>query len=65
MGMVQDLKQRETLARVDDDSRQHKVNSARNIIYNKNYAVDSDSVEKLLKEQSLVPTSVGVSSSAS
>ena len=60
LGMPQDMKQRETLARVDDEIRRGKVESARNIIYNKRFAVDSPAVEILLKEQSLVPTSVSL-----
>jgi hypothetical protein len=59
MGMVQDMKQRGTLARVDDAARRAKVASAWDIIYKKNYAVDSAPVERVLKEQSLVPNSVG------
>jgi hypothetical protein len=58
MGKPQDMKQRETKARVDDNNRMRKVNTAREIIYKKNYAVDSEPVETLLKEQSLVPTPV-------
>ena len=60
LGMPQDMKQREPLARVDDEIRRGKVESARNIIYNKRFAVDSPAVEILLKEQSLVPTSVSL-----
>jgi hypothetical protein len=58
MGMALDMKQRNTLARVDNDARRSKVDTARNIIYNKNYAVDTDAVEELLQPQSLVPTVV-------
>lgn len=59
--MTLDMKQRETLARVDNEDRRWKVNSAREIIYKKNYAVDNDNVETLLQPQSLVPTSVSAS----
>lgn len=52
------MKQRQTLARVDDESRRSLVSKARDIIYRKNYAVDTDAVEKILKSQSLVPTLV-------
>jgi len=52
------MKERKTLARIDDESRRRKINIAREIIYEKNYAVNSEPVEALLKEQSLVPTSV-------
>lgn len=61
MGMTLDMKQRETLARVDNEDRRWKVNSMREIIYKKNYAVDNDNVETLLQPQSLVPTSVSAS----
>lgn len=52
------MKQRLSLARVDNEDRKRKVQTARRIIYEKNYAVNSEAVEKLLKEESLVPTSV-------
>jgi hypothetical protein len=58
LGMLRDIKQRETLARVDDEARRRKVETARDIVYERNYAVDSTAVEALLKEESLVPTSV-------
>jgi hypothetical protein len=58
MGYALDKKQRKTLARCDDETRRYTVNAARRIIYQENYAVDSNAVETLLKEQSLVPTSV-------
>ena len=58
MGMGLDMVQRESLSRVDDIKRRVKVTSARNIIYEKNYAVDGDAVETILKEQTLVPTLV-------
>ncbi|KIM78572.1 hypothetical protein PILCRDRAFT_11038 [Piloderma croceum F 1598] len=56
LGMVQDMKQRKTLARFDDENRRRKVDIAREIIYEKNYAVNSPAVEVILKEQSLVLT---------
>jgi hypothetical protein len=58
MGMKQDMKERKSLARVDDENRRRKVELAREIIYDKNYAVDNESVQMLLQEQSLTPTSV-------
>jgi hypothetical protein len=58
MGKVLDMKQRKTLARVDDTTRRSKVGEARDLIYKDNYAVNYDGVEELLKEQSLVPASV-------
>lgn len=58
MGMPRDMKERKTLARVDNEDRRRTVEIAREIIYKKNYAVDNDNVEALLQGQSLVPTSV-------
>jgi hypothetical protein len=53
-----DQRKRRSLARTDDRSRQVKVSVARELIYRKNYAVNSEPVERLLKETSLVPTAV-------
>jgi hypothetical protein len=58
LGMALDRKQRSTLQRVNDRGRQIKIAKARSLIYEHNYAVDSAAVEKLLKDQSLVPTLV-------
>ena len=60
MGMVQDMKERKTLARVDDENRRHKVELAREIIYKKNYAVNNEKVESILRPESLVPTAVSI-----
>ena len=62
MGMPRDMKQRITLARVDDVKRRNRVEAAREAIYVKNYGVDSQPVKNLLQEDSLVPTVVWVSS---
>lgn len=56
--MTLDMKQRQSLARVDDDARQQKVSISRSHIYDQGYGVRSNVVENLLKEHSLVPTSV-------
>ena len=56
--MKLNMKQRKSRARVDDAHRQCIVAAARRIIYEKNYAVNSEAVENLLKEESLVPISV-------
>lgn len=56
--MRQDMKERDTRARTDDEARRHKIATARNIIYNKNYAVDGDRVNAVLKEEYLTPTKV-------
>lgn len=59
--MPQDMAQRVSLARVDDQHRRVVVSLAREIIYHKNFAVNSSAVEKLLKPESLVPTTVSFS----
>jgi len=56
MGMKRDMKERDALARVDSEAWRRKINAAQEIIYQKNYAVDSAPVELILKEESLVPT---------
>jgi hypothetical protein len=58
LGQKRDRARRVTLARVDDLSRRAKVSSAREIIYQKNLRIDSAGVERLLREQSLVPATV-------
>lgn len=45
-------------ARVDNSDRRRKIDTARDIIYHRNYAVDSSAVEAVLQEQSLVPNVV-------
>jgi hypothetical protein len=56
--MKLDMKLRTSRARVDDADRKRRVTTARHIIYQKNYAVNSEAVENLLKKESWVPTSV-------
>lgn len=58
LGTLSDRSKRTTLARVDDAARRHSVNTARDIIYNRGFAVDCDAVEELLGKESLVPTKV-------
>ena len=58
MGTPDDMKRRQLLARTDDDTRQNKVLCARRLIYERNYAVNTPQIEKLLRDQSLVPTTV-------
>jgi len=60
MGLVQDMKERKTLAWVDNESLRVKIETARRIIYDGNYAVDTQGVKDLLQEQSLVPTLVSL-----
>ncbi|KIK37340.1 hypothetical protein CY34DRAFT_15768 [Suillus luteus UH-Slu-Lm8-n1] len=57
LGMTLDMKQRQSLARVDDDTRQQKVSISRSHIYDQGYGVRGNVFENLLKEHSLVPTS--------
>lgn len=54
-----DRRQHETLAR-DDASRATMVTTARSLIYDQDRAVGSVAVEHILKEQSWVPTLVGL-----
>jgi hypothetical protein len=56
--MASDMKQRSRLARVDDQSTRKKIKLARSIIYEKNFAIDTNAVEELLKDESLTPTLV-------
>ena len=58
MGMVRDMRQRKTSARVDNEDRRHRVVAARRAIYEKNYVVNSKAVNRFLQEDSLVPTAV-------
>ena len=52
------MKQRQLLVRTDNDSRRNKVLRARELIYERNYAVNTPQIERLLRDQSLVPTAV-------
>jgi hypothetical protein len=55
--MPRDVQQRTTLLRSGED-RDRLVTTARKIIYDKNYAIDSTAVENILKPCSWVPTCV-------
>jgi hypothetical protein len=57
-GTKQDRNKREALVRVDNLSRRAKVESARQLIYEQNWAVDSKPIQRLLQPESLVPTEV-------
>lgn len=59
MGRDQDMFQRQALVRIADNDLRNKVLDARRLIYEKNYAVNSPVVERLLKDASLIPTLVG------
>lgn len=62
MGSRKDMSERQTLARVDGDDRRNKVLKARDLVYKKNYAVTSPHIQALLKDESLIPTQVGMGS---
>lgn len=58
LGTKRDQHRRISLARVDDLHYKVNISCAREMIYQKNCAVDSSMVETLLKPHSLVPTEV-------
>ena len=58
LGSTSDMERRRTLARVDSHAKRFDIQTARRIIYEKGYAVTSEAVEALLKDESLVPTAV-------
>jgi hypothetical protein len=58
MGQKQDMQKRINHPRVDDLDRRDRVERARNLIYEQNYAVNSNKVKDLLYKDSLVPTNV-------
>ena len=58
LGMESDAKIRVERAREDTASRREKVERARQSIYKEGYVVNSTHVEKELKAESLVPTTV-------
>ena len=55
-----DILQRTLLQRCDNKDRHDKVVAARQLIYEKHYAVHNFQVEELLKDESLVPTLVSI-----
>lgn len=61
LGTEKDMRDRQLLARHDDRDRLDKIQSARGLIYEQNFAINTPQVEALLKPESLVPTSVRVS----
>ncbi|KAI5821824.1 hypothetical protein K523DRAFT_221291, partial [Schizophyllum commune Tattone D] len=65
LGTDSDRNMRIDNRRVDDASRREKVYEARDIIYNEGYAVNSQAVEDLLFDESLVPTENAFSTFAS
>lgn len=54
------MEQRQTLARRDTAERREKITSARKLIYEKGYVVDTAQVEAKLKDESLIPTVVNL-----
>ena len=64
MGAPNDMRRRQLLARTDDDNRQNKVLRARELIFERNYAVNTPQIKKLLRDQSLVPITVSKESSS-
>ena len=54
MGTPNDMRRRQQLVRTDDDSRREKVLCARELIYERNYVVNTPKIEELLRDQSLV-----------
>ena len=60
LGWQIDARTRENKARHDNDEYRWKVDTARDIIYNRHFTVNSEAVETILKEESLVPTKVNI-----
>ena len=60
LGTKSDRKARTVLARLDNQQRKNLVSASREAIYGQNFDIDSAAVERMLKPQSLVPTSVSI-----
>ena len=58
LGTKSDILQQRSLIHTDTQKRQEDIMAVRKLIYKKNYAIDSAQVEALLKDESLVLTSV-------
>jgi hypothetical protein len=54
LGMRADMRDREALKRVADARQLSNIASSRSIIYEKGYAVDSQAIDNILKEESWV-----------
>ena len=65
MASKADMLDQVKLARQDNQEREDKVSRARGLIYEAGLAVNSERVEGILKDESLVPTHVCVSVSVS
>jgi hypothetical protein len=59
LGTVEDREQHSSLAREDDHTYRQKISDARDLIYVKNYAVNTTQIEDKLKDDSLTPNAVG------
>ncbi len=60
LGTAADRATRASLARSDHVQQEAKIDRARELIYDDGYVVNSDHVDALLQEQSLVPTQVRI-----
>jgi anti-sigma28 factor (negative regulator of flagellin synthesis) len=60
MGMLCDKKCCDKLGRKDNFLTRHTVAEAQNAIYQGQYAVDSEKINKMLGNQSLAPVAVGI-----
>lgn len=58
MGGKRDLSARTVRRRPDNNVHQYEVQTARRLIYDKNFAVNSVAVDRILTGKSLVPTTV-------
>ena len=58
VGQRLDVRRRTTKARIDNDRRRSRVDTARKLIFEHGMAVDSATLDDLLDEQSLVPIEV-------
>ncbi len=58
LGTKQDMKRRQTEARVDTEHRQNDVKMAHNWIYSQGYPVDGKAINDLLGAKSLTPNCV-------
>jgi len=61
LGTTEDCQMRVEKQRADSNEHQKLVEEARKKLYVEGYAVDGEHIDKLLKDESLVPTEVGVS----
>jgi hypothetical protein len=60
LGTPTDMATRRDQPHKDDKARKDKIDAARKIIIKKNFNVNTDEVEMLLKPTSLVPSSVSI-----